>query len=101
MSVADPQVMTIFGQALEHDAPQERTAYLDQACGPDAGLRARVEALLKAHGEAGDFLGGSPSAPSLSAATDQRPVREGLGSRIGPYKLLQKIGEGGMGVVFM
>src|SRR6266851_8139889 len=41
MSVADPQVMTIFCEALEHRSPQERAAYLDQACGPDPGLRAR------------------------------------------------------------
>jgi serine/threonine protein kinase/WD40 repeat protein len=101
MSVADSQVMTIFCEALERGSPRERAAYLDQACGPDASLRARIEALLQAHGEAGGFLGGGPSAPSLSTATDQRPAGEGPGSRIGPYKLLQQIGEGGMGIVFM
>jgi len=101
MSVADPQVMTIFCEALEHRAPQERAAYLDQACGPDAGLRARVEALLKAHGEAGDFLGGGPLASGPAATIDERPVCEVLGKRIGPYKLMEQIGEGGMGLVFV
>jgi serine/threonine protein kinase len=100
MGVTDPQVMAIFCEALECCAPQERAAYLDQACGSDTGLRARIESLLQAHGQAGDFLGGSLASGPI-ATLDEQPVFEGLGDRIGPYRLMEQIGEGGMGLVFV
>jgi hypothetical protein len=77
MGVADPQVMAIFCEALECRAPQERAAYLDQACGSDAGLRARVKALLRAHGEAGEFLGGGSSAAGTTTTIDEGLDRDG------------------------
>jgi WD40 repeat protein/serine/threonine protein kinase len=100
MSGADRQIMTVFCAALEYQSPQERAAYLDEACGDDAGLRARVEALLQADCKAGNFLGGS-SAPGLGPSADEPPISEAPGMVIGPYKLLEEIGEGGFGVVFM
>lgn len=102
--------MTRSAEELFHEArkmaPSERAAYLKGSCGGDANLRARVEALLKADAEAGDFLKtsgeASPTADSAAAAaTKAAPPREAPGTRIGPYKILQLIGEGGFGSVFM
>jgi serine/threonine protein kinase len=98
MTNDSPNVKTIFGQALEIDSPERRSAYLDEACGGDGGLRADVESLLGALAQAGDFLEPANPAAVHSAAGS---VIEGPGSVIGPYKLLQPIGEGGMGVVYM
>jgi WD40 repeat protein/serine/threonine protein kinase len=85
--------------AVEKQTPAERAAYLDGACGPDAELRALVEGLLKAHEEAGSFLEQPLFEPTPT--TDPVPNPEIPGTVIGPYKLLQQIGEGGMGRVFM
>jgi WD40 repeat protein/serine/threonine protein kinase len=87
----------IFIAALQED-PDRRAAYLDKACAADPALRQRVEKLLDAHERAGSFL----KQPAAAAVTDAyRPVSEGPGNVIGPYKLLQQIGEGGFGVVYM
>ena len=90
-------VESIFTSALTKATPEERAAYLDQACGPDAELRRHVESLLEADGQAAGFLNGSAPAATI----DQPPAFEQPGTFIGPYKLLQQIGEGGMGVVYM
>src|SRR5438034_64171 len=90
---------TLFTDALEIP-PAERAAFLDAACAGDADLRAGVEALLKAHADAEGFL----EKPIESPTTIMRETTshlEGPGTHIGPYKLLQQIGEGGMGVVYM
>jgi eukaryotic-like serine/threonine-protein kinase len=77
--------------------PEQRAVYLKQVCGNDRALPVRVEALLAAHEEAG-FL----EVPVVdAAATIDQPITECAGMVIGRYKLLQKIGEGGFGVVFM
>jgi serine/threonine protein kinase/Flp pilus assembly protein TadD len=97
-------VRSIFNRAQEIDHPDERTAYLDAACGADAVMRAEVDALLAAADQAGSFMQGpvtSPYAGSNSPTSAMESVAEGPGTVIGPYKLLQKIGEGGMGVVFI
>src|SRR5436305_112999 len=88
----------IFHQALALSLPEERAAYLQRACAEDRVLRASIEALLRANEGASGFLG-RPAA-ALADTIDQ-PVREGPGTVIGPYKLLEPIGEGGMGVVYM
>src|SRR5262249_45100512 len=89
---------TIFTEALERTGPQERAAFLDQACQGDPALRARIERLLAQHQHAADFLEAPPRAPT---PTIDEPGTESHGTLIGPYKLLQQIGEGGMGVVYM
>src|SRR6516225_4469840 len=88
----------IFHQARARIDPEERAAYLEQACGGDAALRATVEALLRADVGASSFMEGPQRDP---AATVDVPTGERPGMVIGPYKLLQEIGEGGMGTVFM
>ena len=90
---------TIFSAALEKRDLAERAAYLDEACGQNADLRAKVEKLLAAHPGIGDFL----LEPMLGRdETIELPVLlERPGSNIGHYKLLQQIGEGGFGVVYM
>ncbi|HZL88264.1 MAG TPA: tetratricopeptide repeat protein, partial [Pirellulaceae bacterium] len=89
----------IFSAALELDDANQRRAFLDAACGQDANLRAEVEALLKHDEEAGSFIERPAVAPP--GTIDYEPVMEGPGTIIGPYKLLQQIGEGGFGVVYM
>src|SRR5262245_30756572 len=87
----------LFCDALELASAADRAAYLDRACGDDADLRRRVERLLEAHAEAESFLA---AGPAVAAATTD-PTAEAGGTVIGPYQLLEQIGEGGMGVVWM
>ncbi len=79
--------------------PTERQAYLDQACQGNTELRRRVEQLLQAHDQAGGFL----DSPAEQPTALHPPVEsaEQAGSSIGPYRLLERIGEGGMGVVWV
>jgi eukaryotic-like serine/threonine-protein kinase len=81
---------------------EERAAYLDQACAGDAALRQRLEELLRSHGLADSFLEGPPASagPRQTIKLDLA-LSEKEGDRIGRYKLLQQIGEGGCGVVYM
>ena len=92
--------MSLLGEAVEHSSPEERAAFLDKACAGDAGRRARVEELLRAHQAAGNFLQGNRP-PAEPVATADEPISEGPGTVIGHYKLLEQIGEGGFGAVFM
>jgi serine/threonine protein kinase/Flp pilus assembly protein TadD len=88
----------IFHQALARSRPEERAAYLDRACAGDPALRASVEALLRANIGASGFMDRPASA--LLATVDD-PITERPGTVIGPYKLMEQIGEGGMGLVFL
>ena len=99
MKEPSPSEEAIFDHAVEIPAA-EREAYLAQACGDDGLLRARVEALLRAHDTAGDLLEAAPGAAVREVLTKSLP-EEKTGTLIGRYKLLQKIGEGGCGVVYM
>ena len=99
MSVTSPSVRAIFERALEIVSHAERQAYLDEACAGQPELREKVDALLKAHVDAGSFLANPPS--DVQRTTPMEPIAERPGMVIGPYKLLEQIGEGGFGVVFM
>jgi serine/threonine protein kinase/tetratricopeptide (TPR) repeat protein len=89
----------IFWDAAQIAAQAERDRYLDSACADDGELRRRVENLLQARSKAESFL----ESPALDpvATLDERPVSEGPGTVIGPYRLMEEIGEGGMGLVFV
>jgi hypothetical protein len=104
----------IFDAARNLPEPAARRAFLERSCGGDGALRARIERLLDAAAEADRFfaeggtalsVGGAPLHPTHSRnggdATATLPGEEKIGSRIGRYKLLKKIGEGGCGVVYM
>jgi serine/threonine protein kinase len=89
--------LALFAAALELPAG-ERAAFLSRECGDDHTLKARVEALLRSDSEAGNFMEQSPPGVGLSSANT---IGEKPGDHIGRYTLLQQIGEGGCGVVFM
>jgi serine/threonine protein kinase len=98
MSVNRDREEEIFDTAREL-ATDERAAYLAERCGPDADLRQRIEGMLAADAAAGEFFK-TAVAPSSTDATQSASI-EKAGDRIGRYKLLQQIGEGGMGLVYM
>jgi non-specific serine/threonine protein kinase/serine/threonine-protein kinase len=91
------RIEAIYHLALEKKNKKERSAYLDSACSDDLKLRASVEGLLQAHEEAGGFL----ESPVVDVTFDDSALTEGPGTKIGRYKLLELIGEGGFGVVYM
>jgi serine/threonine protein kinase/tetratricopeptide (TPR) repeat protein len=103
----------IFIAALEKDSPEDRRHFLDLACQDAAALRRRVEELLEVHARAGSYLNRPLAAPLLTgdyAQAGEGPPEagepkagsgEGAGDAIGPYTLLEQVGEGGMGTVWM
>ena len=122
--VTDPnRVKEIFLEAVEQPDEAARVAYLDRACGGDAGLRERVEALLRSHDPAGSFLGSpavNPPDPNVLATQEVGSVAtpddeneaddplmfltpstrpDSLG-RLGHYEMLQVLGRGSFGIVF-
>src|SRR3989442_14801355 len=91
-------VGAIFDAAIELP-PERRAAHVQEACAGDDALRQRVEALLRAHESAESFMARPAVAPSGQTVVLEPAERPG--DRIGRYKLLQQIGEGGCGVVYM
>jgi WD40 repeat protein/serine/threonine protein kinase len=96
MNATEAKAKEIFIEAVK--IPHDRwDSHLDQACAGDEDLRGLVCALLGAHKDAGSFL----ESPAPALATLDAPISERPGTAIGPYKLLDQIGEGGFGIVFM
>src|SRR4029450_6405572 len=104
MPPAKDHVKAVCLAALDQANLAARAAFLDQACGPDADLRQRVEALLRAHDRtnllldrpAADHLDGKQTAIDDATMSDEQP-----GVVAGRYTLLQRVGEGGRGTVWM
>jgi serine/threonine protein kinase/tetratricopeptide (TPR) repeat protein len=91
----------IFQVARRIQDAEARGAYLEQVCGQDRGLRDRLDALLLAYDQERSFLDEPPAGPGAEPTAEVPPLDEGPGTVIGPYKLLEAIGEGGMGIVYM
>jgi serine/threonine protein kinase/Tfp pilus assembly protein PilF len=89
---------TIFAQAIAITSAPERAAFLEQACGGDEGLRGELERLVRDHFRAGSFLE-RPAAGRAATAADRGGERPG--TQVGPYRLMEEIGAGGMGLVFV
>ena len=91
------QLKQIFQSALERN-PAERSAFLSQACADDPALRSEVESLISSHDQAGDSI----EAMAVEAATEMLANdRAIVGKQIGHYQVLNRIGRGGMGEVFL
>jgi serine/threonine protein kinase/tetratricopeptide (TPR) repeat protein len=103
----NPSEIPIFLQALDEPSPEAREAFLARACAGDGELRASIEQLLSAHELPGNPLDAPVAALDnsddlLSSLPPSRmPVKERPGTVIGPYKLMEQIGEGGFGLVFV
>ena len=89
----------IFLAALDKTTPQERVAYVEATCVGDPELLGRVRELLSCHEGSQGLLDVPP--PGLGCTVEMPATSEQPGTFVGPYKLLQQIGEGGMGTVFM
>src|SRR5262249_42048281 len=98
MTIQQDRMKSILAGAAELQSPAERQAYLAKACGGDEALRLEIIDLLGHHAVAGDFLE-SPAAEA--GPTLDFPIADSPSTVIGPYKLLEQIGEGGFGVVYM
>jgi serine/threonine protein kinase len=101
MAAWNPRANQIFLSALEIEAGAVRQDFLRGECGDDADLLRQVETLLAAHAQAGSFLEQPADARHTSAYLSQPAASETAGTIIGPYKVLQLLGEGGMGAVWV
>jgi serine/threonine protein kinase len=98
MTSATPGEKSIFLKAIELTSAEERSSFLDAVCAGNPALRSEIESLLLAHERPLGLLDVPDAAVPMA---DLEPIPEGPGTVLGPYKLLEQIGEGGFGVVFM
>ncbi len=96
---ANPHKETIFNQACEIEDDSERAAFIAEACGDDDSMREEIEQLLRLDIQRDSLF--DFEVANLASTSDAFPLLEKPGDEIGPFKLLQKVGEGGMGVVYM
>jgi eukaryotic-like serine/threonine-protein kinase len=93
---------SIFAEALDKRSAEERAAFLDGACGPDAALRARVEKPTPVSRTSRQFPTETACrCRGLAWGDDETPLAEQPGMVVGPYKLIEQLGEGGMDLVFV
>ena len=100
MNSQQDKVAQLFEAAVEIETPSERAAFLDAFCNEDQQFRAEIEELLRHDDAAGSFLD-NPCPAGSESTLKKRSIKERPGTIIGSYKLLEQIGEGGFGVVFM
>jgi serine/threonine protein kinase/tetratricopeptide (TPR) repeat protein len=100
MNCDAPNIDEIYWEAAQLTSSDEQAVFLDRACEKTPALRQQIEKLLRARTKAERFLE-QPAAAPIAATLDMPPVTETVGSVIGPYKLMEQIGEGGMGVVYV
>ena len=103
MSKSSPVAKAVFEKAVALTMPEERLAYLKGAIAQTPEIQLEVEALLKAYDQVGNLLEGIPTADvsTQMLPNDPRPRHEASGDQIGPYKLIEMVGEGGMGSIWM
>src|SRR6185436_1285979 len=94
MDQSKPSLRAVFNEAAEIIDPAARAAFLDSACKGNQAMRERVERLLAADSRAGDFM-------ADRASVESDLVREAIGERIGRYRLVERIGRGGFGTVYL
>ena len=92
--------LEIFSAALEVTDAEQRAEFLARKCGDRSDLRKRIEELLESHGQVGSFMD-APAPAGYAETVKSEQIAEQPGTEVGPYKLLQQIGEGGFGVVYM